>query len=107
MVDFYDNRRKIIDDVKHELMRQDEKWGKDRCMPNGTGPIRTSSARCGVITAGKAREECQAATRLGTLTWAHILIEEVSECLDADDDKLRSELIQVAAVALNWAGSIR
>lgn len=44
----------------------------------------------------------------GTLSWDGILLEEVYEALSAEDeDKMREELVQVAAVALTWAGAIR
>jgi hypothetical protein len=37
------------------------------------------------------------------VTWAHILTEEFYEALaEADPEKLREELVQVAAVAVAW-----
>jgi len=39
--------------------------------------------------------------------WALVLLEEVLEALEEhDEEKLREELIQVAAVAVRWAGAI-
>jgi hypothetical protein len=39
--------------------------------------------------------------------WSLILLEEVLEALEEDDEaRLREELIQVAAVAVRWAGAI-
>jgi hypothetical protein len=48
--------------------------------------------------------------RRGGLTWGHILIEEVAEAIEAatvePPNRLRAELLQVAAVALRWADAI-
>lgn len=39
--------------------------------------------------------------------WALVLLEEVLEALEEhDEERLREELIQVAAVAVRWAGAI-
>jgi hypothetical protein len=41
------------------------------------------------------------------LTWRDILLEEVYEAFaETDSDRLREELIQVAAVALSWVDAI-
>jgi malonyl CoA-acyl carrier protein transacylase len=43
----------------------------------------------------------------GRATWASILIEEVAEAmLETDRQKIREELVQVAAVAVKWVEAI-
>ena len=40
-------------------------------------------------------------------TWALVLLEEVLEALsESDPQRIREELVQVAAVAVRWAGAI-
>jgi NTP pyrophosphatase (non-canonical NTP hydrolase) len=54
--------------------------------------------------AGYARRMCQAAAQRGECTWAHILIEELCEFVEApaerDVEAARAELVQLAAVAV-------
>jgi hypothetical protein len=53
------------------------------------------------------REACQMATADGRVTWRHILTEEVYEAFaESDPTKLRAELVQVAAVAVQWIQAI-
>jgi hypothetical protein len=50
---------------------------------------------------------CQSAADGGYLDWLHILREEVAEAFaESDPAKLRAELVQVAAVAVNWVEAI-
>lgn len=92
-------------DVATERDYQDEKWGPapdnflDR--PDGTGEQYTGRANL-------ARANADVSDRLGTLTWKDILNEEVWEAYaESDPDKLYVELIQVAAVAVAWAETIK
>ena len=105
-------------DVAAERARQDAKWGEQN-HPDGTGPRATPLNRIvhdGPIgeTSGSthyahglammAVRATDQAARVGTVTWADILLEEVFEALAENDPaKLRAELIQVAAVAEQWA----
>lgn len=42
-----------------------------------------------------------------SVPWALVLLEEVLEALEEDnEERLRTELVQVAAVALRWIGAI-
>lgn len=91
---------RVLAEVADERARQDAKWGEQN-HPDGTG----SPAR--VLDAEAARLECKRQFAEGTGTWLDVLEEEVSEAYaEADPDKLRSELIQVAAVAVAWAEAI-
>ena len=84
----------VLDDIASERQAQHEQWG-DQVLPMGTG------AYIFEFMAMHYRTECQAAHANGTLTYQHILLEEVFEALaEADPLKLKDELVQVAAVAV-------
>jgi len=84
-----------------EMFRQDERWGEQN-HPDGT-----SRLYYGVL-ADSARRMCDRRATAGTVTWADILREEFYEAVSEEDsDRLYEELIQVAAVAMQWAGAIR
>lgn len=84
----------VLADVHNERAAQFAQWGIQN-VPLGTG---SEEMR---LLADAYRKECQKAAAEGTLTYSHILLEEVFEALaEADLPKLRDELIQVAAVAV-------
>lgn len=109
-----------IDDAVDEMGRQDDKWGANRVLPYGTGsdiaPLRSvydfAEAALGIATAEEladASKESNAdlAKRFGKIAWMDILLEEVFEAgAESNPDRLREELVQVAAVALNWVKAI-
>lgn len=83
----------ILSDVQLERVKQDALWGEQN-HPDGTGSAFAHEAEV-------AKADTERASRNGTLTWRHILWEEVAEALaESDLAKLRAELIQVAAVAV-------
>lgn len=84
--------------VARERSLQEEKF-PDQHLPAGT---RTP----GDITAASlAKMTTDIAAKAGTLTWRHVLEEEVREAYaETDPALLLLELVQVAAVALRWAG---
>jgi hypothetical protein len=89
-------------DVRREREAQTDKWGEQN-HPDGTGP----EYGIGQDQAHAWREVCQLAAANGTLTWRHVIQEEFFEALaEEDPDKLRTELIQVAAVAMTWVEAI-
>lgn len=97
-----------------ERARQDAKWGEQN-HPDGTGPL-VQPLVCPdpVYVADTARTLAEMFTYRtethaaeGTATWLDILLEEVFETVAEEDPvKLRAELIQVAAVAIQWAEAI-
>lgn len=90
-----------LTEIAIERARQDAKWGEQN-HPDGTGGWWHEQT-----SAMLAREACQKAAADGTLTWAHVLREEVYEALaEHDPAKLRAELVQVAAVAVAWIEAI-
>jgi hypothetical protein len=98
-------------DVIVERRRQDRKWGEQN-HPDGTGP--DSLPLAFVHDPSSALELARLATQAtdvravaGTVTWRDILREEYHEALaESDPEKLYRELIQVAAVAQQWAEAI-
>ncbi|MFL6073022.1 MAG: hypothetical protein ACJ73S_06445 [Mycobacteriales bacterium] len=85
----------VLADVATERAAQDARWGPQD-PPDGTGPAYAGEADA-------LREACGAAFRDGAGSWRHILAEEVAEAFAEDDpDRLRAELVQVAAVAVKW-----
>lgn len=101
---FYDwafQTESVLKDVDDERYQQDRKWGQQN-HPDGTldDPIRRAEA-------DYKRDRADVAARFGWLTWRHILDEEVFEAFaETDPEKLRAELIQVAAVAVAWIEAI-
>ncbi len=94
-------RRRAFRAIDAERDRQDAKWGRQR-HPDGTGPTLANRA-----TAEAAKLLTDTAAAAGRVTWADILREEVYEAFAEDDvDKLRTELVQVAAVAVQWVEAL-
>ena len=91
-----DETTKALEAVADERVRQRAKWGV-QVLPNGTGG---PGARA---VAEWARQDCQSAAAAGRVTWADVLEEEVAEAFaESDPVRLRAELVQVAAVAVQW-----
>lgn len=107
----------IFDDVLEEIVSSVAKHGEQFDRPLGFGPLTTPLAvRVGPgiyqpshlaaadVVEQMFKKDTDARSRSlgdGTLTWWHILREEVFEAAaESDPDKLRAELVQVAAVAV-------
>lgn len=91
----------VLAEVAAERARQDAKWGSDRTLPDGTGWL-AQKAR-----ARRLRERCDQNFEQGNGTWADVLGEEAAEALaETDQEALRNELIQVAAVAVCWVQAL-
>lgn len=104
----------VLDEVKAERINQDEKWGEqnhpdvDQVLlkrPGGCSTFRMAE-HYEIPTAHRAKFLCKHAGETTGDTYAHILIEEVCEAVEQatlqNRDNLRTELIQVAAVAVAW-----
>ncbi len=95
-----DETKSVLREVADERYRQDEKWGEQN-HPDGTGYPQFKNM------ADIAKTVCDRAAKDGKLTYAHILEEEFWEALaETDKSKLRTELRQVAAVAVAWIEKI-
>lgn len=96
-----------LDEVRGEMRRQINKWGQqnhDSYTPSDV------TMHGDPITADLAKLICDSKARVGDVSWADIFLEEVFEAIEeaksGDLEKLRTELIQCAAVAVSWAESI-
>jgi hypothetical protein len=102
-------REKILADIAAERVRQDEKHGVQR-LPDTINEV--PYWECNVFdfyeipTTNRARELYGLAASSRYMTWAHVLLEEFCEAIEAADSgdraALREELIQVAAVCVKW-----
>lgn len=103
----------VLGEVLEECRGQLEKWGLQN-HPDGTGPLRASPMVWGRLAdlnneefADSARKRTENDFDNGYGSWEHILTEEVFEAYAEDDqEKLRAELVQVAAVAVSWIRAI-
>ena len=92
----------VLAAVADERLRQDERWGEQN-HPDGTGHYEDGDA----AKADRLKIQYAIASQNGVLNWRLILLEEVYEALaESDPERLREELIQVAAVAVAWAECI-
>ncbi|QDG64499.1 hypothetical protein NIBR502771_02140 [Pseudarthrobacter sp. NIBRBAC000502771] len=109
---------KALLEVANERIQQTAKWGEQNHQ-NGTGPETYPLGEMDSLTYAELGEDeavelaavAKLATdknaRRGSVTWKDILLEEVFEALaEADHIKLKAELIQVAAVAVQWVEAI-
>ena len=98
----------LLRDVGYERVRQQKLWGLQNYpdMPaKAAGP---ANAYFGIPTEEAGKQLCQDAFRRGIGSYGHILLEEITEAYGAigDDRALRAELVQVAAVAIQWCEAI-
>ncbi|MDA1062648.1 MAG: hypothetical protein O2895_07065 [Chloroflexi bacterium] len=92
--------RRVLEDVARERRRQHGIWG-EQALEDATG---TPDDREHL---GRVRERVEARARDGSIAWRDILIEEVAEAFaESDPAKMRAELVQVAAVAVQWVEAI-
>lgn len=104
----------VIHEIAVERGRQEQVWGEQN-HPDGTGTDWVS----GIIpaygwkdpvaahVADLAKRDCKQAATRGTQTWLKIAREEMAEAFaETDPDKLRIELVQTAAVLVNWIQAI-
>jgi hypothetical protein len=89
----------VLAEITAERQRQDARWGEQN-HPDGTGPLFAAQA---VIM----RTRTNNAAADGYLTFRHVLAEEVAEAFaESSPAALRTELVQVAAVAAAWIEAI-
>jgi hypothetical protein len=90
----------VIAEIVQERYRQNAKWGVQN-HPDGTGGEDRKEA------ADLARLFTDVSSKLGRLTWMHILREEMLETFaETEPTRIRAELVQVAAVAAAWIEAI-
>lgn len=102
----------ILKELVGERERQDAKFGEQNYPTLDPKLIQRSPQRMceeyEIPTEERAKQLVEIHAKRGDLTWMHILVEEVSEVASSMDDidKLRKELIQVAAVSIAMIESI-
>lgn len=104
----------LLASVNEECIRQDQLWGEQN-HPLRPNKYQTHFSGSRLFTRGYYENEAalwkaanDARVEGGALGWDGILLEEVFEALAEDDaERAITELIQVAAVALSAAKSIR
>lgn len=89
----------VLADVRNERWRQEAKYPANYV--DGTGG-EYAAAICVIL-----RDLCSRSFEVGKCTFAQVLVEELCEALaERDPEKLRAELIQVAAVACKWVEAL-
>lgn len=97
--DHHKKTLEVLAEVADERLRQHAKWGEQN-WADGTGDIFGGYAT-------DFRKVCSDAAMRGAVTFRDILIEEVFEAFaETDPVRLRAELLQVAAVAVQWIEAI-
>jgi len=92
--------------IQREQDRQLAKWGVQDHPSMAIRPGWERAER--VSIANEIKEKVDECARRGILTWEDIMAEEYAEALaeTEDNEALKTELIQMAAVALSWIESI-
>ena len=102
----------VLADVRDERGAQFARYGTNETLLDGTGkasrwlaPVSDTSA---VSAERLFRENYESfEDAYGSPTWMHLLREEIAEVfVESDTDRLREELIQVAALAVSWVEKI-
>ena len=102
----------VLSEVRDERGAQFARYGTNETLLDGTGksarwlaPVSDTSA---VSTERLFRENYESfEDAYGSPTWMHLLREEIAEVfVESDTDRLREELIQVAALAVSWVEKI-
>ena len=99
-------------DVIAERARQFSRYGSNDDLPDGSGPetrwlgpYSADSAEVVERTLRNDYEEFE--EEVGKPTWVHLIREEVAEAFaESDPERLREELIQVAALCVSWVETL-
>lgn len=100
----------VLNEVREERTRQDAKWGEQNHTDYTATPSRMYDHTAGMTQGEVYKRITDAKAKAGILSFFDILTEEVyeahDEALKSNADELRTELIQVAAVAVSWIEAI-
>ena len=103
-----ERRRKALQEVNSEMEHQISKWGIQTWPNYQREDVIASTGATGIVEVAKQIADDRMASR--ELSWLDIMCEEFlearEEAVTGNLEALREELIQVAAVALSWVGSI-
>lgn len=101
------DRQYLMHLLHNELERQDKLWGQQD-HPDGTGPILGVHGEPFEKMARDLKLFNDFLEQRNEPMWAPILLEEVYEALAEEDaPRLEEELLQVAAVAVQWAEALQ
>lgn len=91
----------LLPTVQQEINKQDEKWGEQN------HPCRNVLLTYKLNSPDYYKEVCDERAQVGTVTWADIALEELSEAIYEEDIyKRKEEVIQLGAVCVQWAAKI-
>ena len=95
-------RKNLLEEIELECDSQDAKWGiQDH--PDYTYMFLDVLS----LDDRVARKACEDAFLIGYGSWTHIVLEELAEAVSAEDGTdMREELIQLAAVIVQWIHAI-
>ena len=100
----------VLQDVAAERARQFATYGTNENIKDGTGRawLFPLSQKSPAAIEAEFRENYEAhETVYGAPTWVHLVREEVAEAFaETDPDRLREELLQVAALCVSWVEKI-
>lgn len=105
----------IIDEIKEERKKQDEKWGVqthpcidlDLLERKGSCTPQRMCEHYEIPTETRAKFLCDNSFKNQKGTYAHIALEEFAEVVsEFDIKKRRTELVQLTAVCLAWLESL-
>lgn len=104
----------VLDDVRAERRRQYAAYGTNEALEDGTGPdvmwLLPLSIEGATHVEDSLRvdyEAYKAVNPSGLPTWMHLVREEMAEAFkEVDQDRLREELIQAAALCVSWVEKI-
>ena len=96
-----------INEVRGEMVRQVVKWGQQNHVSYTPQGVLESQDP---LSSELAKVICDLKAKHCVISWTDIFLEEVFEAIDeakaGDLEKLRTELVQCAAVAVSWIESI-
>lgn len=96
---------RVLAEVLHELDRQHAMWGEQN-HPDMSDDVSAGRAMFAGYANRYKRINAVAATA-GDIDWTGIFLEEVYEALaESDPALIRAELVQAAAVAVQWCAAI-
>jgi hypothetical protein len=109
MTDWEQNVRRVLEDVLEERRLQFAWYGTNYNLPDGVGPEVRWLQGCGLNLDLRTATEIEAGFRYqydysSPRTWMQLIREEIAEAFKEDDiTKLRTELLQVAALCVSWS----
>lgn len=99
---------KIIEEILKEKERQVSIWGEQNHLSVYENYKESDCEdKYGIVIEENAKFLCEDAVNKKELTWAHIAVEELSEVINAKNEKdRREEIIQLCAVLVSWIESL-